>query len=245
MRAPIFAAVLALALPGLAQAAPITFFGEDMGLVTSVPAGGAAETARNNFVAALDPGVGTEDFEGFAQGTLPPLPLVFPVTSGNVTATLTGGSARVENGVPFAGRFATSGSNWVEVDGGGGFNIAFTSAISAFGFYGTDIGDFGGTLSLALTAVGGAVTNLVIPNSTNANDGGVLFFGFLDLTESYTNIAFSNSSGADFFGFDDMIVGDLAQIVNPPAVPLPAAGWMLLAGLGGMGLMRRKQKRQS
>jgi len=41
-----------------------------------------------------------------------------------------------------------------------------------------------------------------------------------------------------------MIVGDTGQIVNPPpsAVPLPAAGWMLIAGLGGLGLMGRRKK---
>ncbi len=240
MRAPIFAAVLALALPGLAQAAPITFFGEDPGPQTGVLAGGLAETARNNFVATLAPGVGIEDFE--APTALPNI--AFPVSSGTVTASLTGGAASLSS-APGAGRFATSGTTFVEVDGGGGFNISFNSAISAFGFYGTDIGDFGGSLSIALTAVGGAVTNINIPNSTSANNAGLLFFGFLDLTETYTNIAFFNSSGSDFFGFDDMIVGDRQQIVNPPAVPLPAAGWMLLAGIGGMGLMRRKQKRAS
>jgi hypothetical protein len=34
-----------------------------------------------------------------------------------------------------------------------------------------------------------------------------------------------------------------AQLIsNVAPVPLPAAGWMLLAGLGGMAALRRRQK---
>jgi hypothetical protein len=29
---------------------------------------------------------------------------------------------------------------------------------------------------------------------------------------------------------------------TPPAVPLPAAGWMLIAGIGGLVAMKRRQK---
>lgn len=37
---------------------------------------------------------------------------------------------------------------------------------------------------------------------------------------------------------------DGTQIVNPTAVPLPAGGWLLLAGMGGIaGLKRRKARR--
>lgn len=240
MKIPVLAAALALSLPAVAQAAPITFFGENQSPGLTVT--GDPLTARNSFVSTLAPGVGTEDFE--TPTTLPNI--AFPVSSGTVTASLTGGAASINSsGGSVVGRFATSGSSYVEVDGGGGFNIAFDSAISAFGFYGTDIGDVSGSLSIQLTDSGGGLTNINVPNSTNSNSGSLLFFGFIDLTTTYTNIAFFNSGAGDFFGFDDMIVGDRQQIINPPGVPLPAAGWMLLAGLGGLGALRRRQKQKA
>jgi hypothetical protein len=36
--------------------------------------------------------------------------------------------------------------------------------------------------------------------------------------------------------------GGLGGTANISAVPLPAAGWMLLAGLGGIAVMRRRAK---
>lgn len=40
-------------------------------------------------------------------------------------------------------------------------------------------------------------------------------------------------------GYDVAVTGDAAPA---SVVPLPAAGWLLLAGLGGLGLMRRKSR---
>jgi len=131
-------AALALCLPQIAQAAPITFFGEELAPGATVT--GDPLTQRNLFVNTLAAGVGTESFE---SATLPNIS--FPVSSGNVTATLSGGGASIE-GSPGAGRFATSGSNYVETTGGGDFVIDFSSAIAAFGFYGTDIGDINNSL---------------------------------------------------------------------------------------------------
>ena len=37
-------------------------------------------------------------------------------------------------------------------------------------------------------------------------------------------------------------VSDFRFDVAPAPIPLPAAGWMLLAGLGGMGWMARRRR---
>src|SRR5574341_658803 len=63
----VLAAVLCLAASA-ASAAPVVLFGEDLSPGGTVPAGGAAETARNSFLSQLV-GVGNQDFESFANLT--------------------------------------------------------------------------------------------------------------------------------------------------------------------------------
>lgn len=225
---------IALMIATSAHSAPITFFGEDL----SGNVAGDPTTARSAFLATLSGGVGTEDFEG---ATLPTIS--FPGSTGSITATLSGGGTSIETGGNLGGRFPTSGSNFVETGNGGDFNVSFSSAISAFGFFGTDIGDIGNSLSLELTDINGVVTNLAVGNTVSGASASVLYFGFIDTTNSYTNIGFVNEpGGGDVFGFDDLTIGDLEQITNPPPVPLPAAGWLLVGALGGLGLMRRRRK---
>ena len=70
----------------ISSAAPVIFFGEDLGLgentpLASWPNASAAETA---FLSNLE-GVGTENFESFTQGTSASLEITFP---GAGTATL-------------------------------------------------------------------------------------------------------------------------------------------------------------
>ena len=228
-------AAVALTMATAAHSAPVTFFGEN--LTPGATVTGAPVTAQTSFLATLSGGVGTEDFE---SATLPAIS--FPGSTGAITANLTGGGSSIVSS-PGAGRFATSGSSYVQTTGGGDFTVTFSSAIAAFGFFGTDIGDIGNSLVLQLTDTLNNITQLAVGNTVGATSGSLLYFGFIDTATSYTQIKFLNQpGGGDIFGFDDMTIGDTAQIVNPPAVPLPAAAWLLLGALGGLGAMKRRKK---
>ncbi|MEM6610535.1 MAG: VPLPA-CTERM sorting domain-containing protein [Pseudomonadota bacterium] len=240
----------------IATAAPVTFFGEDIS-----GSGPNAAAAEADFLSNLS-GVSTEDFE---SATLPNVG--FAASTGVIGATLAGGGAALQN-TPAQGRSATSGTRFVETQTGGGFGITFDRGIAAFGFYGTDIGDFGNSLLLQLTTSGGGTVLLDVGNTTAVTDaetdGSLLYFGFIDDSETYTSVEFLNTGpGADAFGFDDLTVGDLGQVLIPDPdpgpdenpgpdtdpvpdiapVPLPASFPLLLLGLGGMFAMRRLRNR--
>ena len=234
-----------LLVSGAANALPTTFFGEDTGLGELSPSLSAfpnpfpnATAAEADFLSNLSSGVGTEDFETFGDETGAPLVLSFPGSSGSITATLS--RTGVINDVPTGdtngnGRYATSGTKYWDADDD--FSITFSSPVSAFGFFGIDIGDFGGQVTA--TTAGELNMTFTIPNTTLGLGGSVLFWGIIDRAASFTSITFGNTApGTDFFGFDDMTIGDLQQVT----VPEPGTLAIFVLGLAGLAFFMRRRR---
>lgn len=225
---------------GSAQASPVTFFGEDGNPTGSVPiAHPNSDAAQTNFFSNLI-GIGTDGFDTVANGTT-----TVPVTFGNgITATLTGGT--IQQGSS-AGRFAISSPNYYNTFSSS-FGISFSAPVAAFGFYGTDIGDFGGQLTVTLTDTSNVTTTLTVPNligsgGAQPENGSVLYFGFYDTSNTYTSITFGNNSGgSDGFGFDDFSVGSQNQV--QPA-PEPGTLALIASGLVGMAAFRLRRKKSA
>jgi len=243
LRIGLLAAFL-VAFSGASIAAPTIYFGEDTSTAGTGPGPNSA-AARASFESGLT-GVGNEDFESQTVGAHAPLVLSFPGSGGTLGATLTG-TGYVDNtasagdpGGANPGRFPTSGDQFWEVTTGS-FAISFDSPISAFGFYGTDIGDFvTQQMNLVLTDTGSGTTNIVVPHSLNIanNANASLFWGFIDPSVQYTSVSFTNAGGGDVFAFDDMVIGDAGQITTTPE---PGTIALFGVGLAALGLRRRKR----
>ena len=227
----------------------LEFFGEDPNDSETVPLAAFpnASMAEANFLALLN-GVATEDFEGFAEGDAQPLGLVFD----GVLATLSGGNgtiASVEAGeTNTVGRYGTSPTNYWDVVAGdeGDFLITFSEPVAAFGFFGVDIGDFGGDLELLLGLEGGGEELFDVENTQGSGGdtgGSVLFYGLVadEDDDLITTVSFLTASGdGDAFGFDDFTVGTREQMMPPDSIPEPGTALLVGMGLVGLGARRRR-----
>jgi len=240
------AAFLALGTVCLPAQAATIFFGENQSPGFAVS--GDPLTAHNNFLSSLI-GVGTQSFESQSIGQTAPIVLSFPGSSGSISATLTGSNVVVENnngdagqGGNLFGRFATSGSQYLDTSTSN-FTVTFSQPVAAFGFYATDVGDIGGQLTV--TTVNGGSHVYTVANTLNGNDGSLLFWGIIDTANPFLSVSFGNSAaGDDFFGFDDLTIGDLQQ-VNPNPTPLPAALPLFASGIGVFGYLGWRRKRKA
>ncbi len=240
----VVATTLGIGIPAHAYS---TYFGEDLNNSEDVPLSSYpnAKNAQNQFLSNLV-GVGTENFEGFSDGTTTPLNLNFP---GAGTATLNGSGgtiASVTSGqTDRIGGYAISGSKYFDINATS-FSIDFTQPVAALGFYGVDVGDYGGQLTLTVTNTGGSTQTLTVPNTIGqgaSTGGSVLYYGLTasNPNEQISKVAFGNNTIGDVFAFDDFTVGSLQQV---KAVPEPSTTLGFGIALGFGALMKRMSSRK-
>lgn len=224
-------------LIGVSAASPLFFFGEDRGLgegarLTSHP---NSDAARNDFLSKLiNPGV--ENLDSFPTGKTAPLAVNFGA-AGTATMQGSGAIATVPSGTNNFGRYPISGNNYWEVQSSS-FSIDFTQSQVAFGFYGVDVGDFDGQLTVSY--IDGEVKTYNVPHTRNNIGGTVIYYGFIDQDHPFDKVTFGNiGSGADVFAFDDFTIGTNEQVKIPefPTVALPVVS---ILGLVFM-FQRRKE----
>ncbi len=224
---------------GTAHATLTTFFGENQSPNFTVS--GSPVAAKSGFLANLT-GTGSENFESFAVSTPGPIQLTFSGGGNPTVHAMLSGTGQIANNSS-SGRFNTSaaGSQWWNAEGD--LNLAFDTAISAFGFYGTDIGDFPGQLMLTLTDTNNVVTSLVVSSTLGGLDGALHFYGFIDNSKGYRNIAIGNTgNGTDIFGLDDIVVVAQVLATDPGTHPVSEPGVLALMLLGLAGVVAARKK---
>ncbi len=154
------------------------------------------------------------------------------------------------------GRYPISGNNYY-LAFENQFSIVFTQEVGAFGFFGIDVGDFGGRMFL--TFLGASSTDLNVRHMVGQGGdtgGSRFFFGYINPSNPFLQVSFGTRGGSgtgDRFAFDDMTVAFASEFADfngpgtgpdPTVIPEPATVFLLATGLiviGGVSTIRRRR----
>jgi len=242
-----------LAAASLLAAAPASaqiFYALDNSTITQNGVAGPNSVAkRNEFLSNLSGTVQTETFEGLAVGTGNPA-LSFVGSGPTINAALSGNgtvqSACSSGSCPINYGFADGSPRFFFLSTGTGneFNIKFNQAVAAFGFDGSDISDSGSSFFIQFLLGGVALTGfnspLNVTNSGSLASSNQLFFGYIN-TGGFDEVRVSSNGTGDFFGFDNLTVGDAQQVVSS-TVPEPSTYALMAAGLAGLLVVSRRRR---